>query len=38
MSSEEKPPQGLTIYRAAFLFLRMKRAFEKKKQQRKERR
>ncbi|XP_011300773.1 uncharacterized protein wake isoform X2 [Fopius arisanus] len=37
MSSGEKPPQGLTIDRAAFLLLRVKRAFKKKKQQRKER-
>ncbi|KAK0173173.1 hypothetical protein PV328_006411 [Microctonus aethiopoides] len=36
MSNEEKPPPGLTIDRAAFLLLRVKRAFKKKKQQRKE--
>ncbi|KAF7989754.1 hypothetical protein HCN44_008428 [Aphidius gifuensis] len=36
MSSREKPPPGLTIDRAAFLLLRVKRAFKKKKQQRKD--
>jgi hypothetical protein len=39
MSSGEKSREGvLTIDRAAFLLLRVKRAFKKKKQQRKEKR
>ncbi|XP_014601256.1 PREDICTED: uncharacterized protein LOC106785375 isoform X2 [Polistes canadensis] len=36
MSSGDKAPPGLTIDRAAFLLLRVKKAFKKKKQQRKE--
>ena len=38
MSGGEKPSPGLTIDRAAFLLLRVKRAFKKKRQQRKEKR
>jgi len=36
MSSGDKASPGLTIDRAAFLLLRVKKAFKKKKQQRKE--
>ncbi|KAL2712879.1 hypothetical protein V1478_017470 [Vespula squamosa] len=36
MSSGDKVQTGLTIDRAAFLLLRVKKAFKKKKQQRKE--
>jgi hypothetical protein len=39
MSSEQKKHEGvLTIDRAAFLLLRVKKAFKKKKQQKKEKR
>lgn len=38
MSSGDKASPGLTIDRAAFLLLRVKKAFKKKKQQRKEKR
>nr|KAF7422020.1 hypothetical protein H0235_009856 [Vespula pensylvanica] len=38
MSSGDKVQTGLTIDRAAFLLLRVKKAFKKKKQQRKEKR
>lgn len=36
-STEEKKPPSLSIDRAAFLILRVKKAFKKKRQQRKER-
>jgi len=39
MSSEQKKQEGvLTIDRAAFLLLRVKKAFKKKKQQKREKR
>ena len=38
MSSGDKASQSLSIDRAAFLLLRVKKAFRKKKQQRKEKR
>lgn len=38
MSSGEKVQPGLSIDRAAFILLRVKKAFKKKKQQRKEKR